>query len=382
MLSNRWSILALLFAVRTGTGIQYQAAASLSPLLISDFSIGIAEIGLLIGLYHAPGTVLAFPGGAIGARLGDKRTVLFGLALMTAGELGMATAPSWGLLMAARVLAGTGGILLNVMMLKMVADWFTGKETATAMGIIGNAAPAGIALALVTIPSVAGGGRIPASAAVVAYLAMAFVALALAYRAPGGAPAARPLRALAPDRRAAAACAVAGLIYGIYNVSLVTILAYGPLMLHERGWSFAAASSVTSVVLWIVTLSLPGGGLLADRTGKRAAVLVGGLLFFAVAMALASRVDAVLLMFLILGVACGLPCGAIMSLPTQVLVPETRAVGMGVLFTVYYAINVSGPWLVGLVAESLGSPRFAFDLSAVALLAAVPIWLVFRRLAR
>jgi len=34
MLSNRWVVLALLFAVRVSTGIQYQAVASLSPQLM------------------------------------------------------------------------------------------------------------------------------------------------------------------------------------------------------------------------------------------------------------------------------------------------------------------------------------------------------------
>src|SRR5215813_3353103 len=111
MLSNRWSILALLFAVRTGMGLQYQAVAALSPLFMTDFSLTMADIGLLIGLYHAPGMFLAFPGGAIGARLGDKRVVLIGLALMIAGELVMALAPAWSLQIAGRLLAGSGGIL-------------------------------------------------------------------------------------------------------------------------------------------------------------------------------------------------------------------------------------------------------------------------------
>ena len=66
MPSNRWVILALLFAVRVSTGIQYQVVASLSPQLMSGFVLTIADIGLLIGLYHAPGMILAFPGGAIG----------------------------------------------------------------------------------------------------------------------------------------------------------------------------------------------------------------------------------------------------------------------------------------------------------------------------
>jgi MFS family permease len=185
MPSNRWVVLALLFAVRVSTGIQYQAVASLSPQLMSGFVLSIADIGLLIGLYHAPGTILAFPGGAIGAWLGDKPVVLIGLALMAIGEIAAATAPTWPILMGARIVAGTGGILLNVMIIKMVADWFTSKETATAMAIIGNSAPAGIALALATIPWIASSGdRVLASISVVVYLVLAFVALAAAYKAP------------------------------------------------------------------------------------------------------------------------------------------------------------------------------------------------------
>ena len=60
MLSNRWVVLGLLFAVRVSTGIQYQAVASLSPQLMSGFVLSIADIGLLIGLYHAPGTYSGF----------------------------------------------------------------------------------------------------------------------------------------------------------------------------------------------------------------------------------------------------------------------------------------------------------------------------------
>jgi MFS family permease len=110
-------------------------------------------------------------------------------------------------------------------------------------------------------------------------------------------------------------------------------------------------------------------------------VLVFGLLAFAAVMALAPHVDAVLAIFLILGIASGLPCGAIMALPTQVLVPETRSVGMGIMFTVYYGVNVCGPWLIGLIANQAGSARFAFDSSAISLCLAVPLWLFFRQLA-
>lgn len=382
MLINRWSMLALLFAVRTGMGIQYQEVAALSPLYLHDFSLTLADLGVLIGLYHAPGTFLAYPGGAIGARFGDKRTVLLGLLLMIIGGLMMACVPAWSIQIIGRFVAGAGGILLNVLISKMVTDWFAGREMATAMAIIGNAAPFGIAMALVALPPLAGAGdRWPPAIAVIAYLVVAFAALALLYRVPAQTTPKTAARALRPDRRAIQALVAAGCVYGLYNAGLVTILGFGPLMLMERGWTMNAASSTTSLVLWLVAISLPAGGWLADRSGRSAWILLGGLLGFAAALVLASRIDAMMLAFVLLGIVSGLPCGAIMALPAQVLSPPTRAIGMGIFFTVYYALQIACPWLVGKVAESAGHASIALDTGALFLVIACGAWCLFRVLA-
>jgi MFS family permease len=379
VLSSRWSILALLFAVRTGMGLQYQAVAALSPILMTDLSLTVADIGLLIGLYHAPGAILAFPGGAIGARLGDRRVVLIGLTLMIAGELAMALVPAWSMQIAGRLFAGIGGILLNVSMSKMVADWFAGREINTAMAIFGNSAPFGIALALLALPSIAGaGGRISASFAVAAYLIAALLALAFLYRAPPAATTAALRQSIWPDRRVLRAVIAAGVIYGLYNVSLIVIFGFGPLMLIERGWTIAAASSTTSVVVWLVAVSLPLGGLLADRTGRSSTILLVGLVAFAAVLVLASRTHAVLPAFIVLGLVGGLACGPIMGLPARVLAPETRAVGMGIFFSVYYFLNLAGPWLVGHIAELAGNSRVTFDVGAIFLCVAAIVWIGFR----
>ncbi len=74
-MSNRWTILALLFGLRVTMAIQFQATAALSPFMMEGFGLGLADIGLLIGFYLLPGIVFAMPGAAIGQRFGDKRTV-------------------------------------------------------------------------------------------------------------------------------------------------------------------------------------------------------------------------------------------------------------------------------------------------------------------
>jgi MFS family permease len=382
MLASRWSVLALLFAVRTGMGIQFQAVGALSPLWMSDLSAGIAEIGLLIGLYHAPGVAMALPGGAIGQRLGEKLGAAIGLALMIAGGALAALASDWSLQVAARLLAGIGGILLNVLVSKMVADWFAGKEIDTAMAIIGNASPVGIALALVALPPIAAaGGLVPTSWAVVACLVAALVALAILYRAPPHVPkSAARRRSIWPGGRAMWAVLAAGLVYGIYNAGIVAVFTFAPLMLMERGWPMAEAGSSTSLFLWLFALSVPAGGVLADRTGRSTAILLGGLACFAVGLVLTPRIDAPITLLVVLGIASGLPCGPIMSLAARALEPETRSVGIGICFTVYYLVQVAAPWFFGRAAEIGGGPRMAFDMAAASLCVGGLAWVFYRRL--
>src|SRR3978361_1887969 len=129
---KRWNVLILLFTVRLSMAFQFQSVGSMSPAIMKAYGVGLGDIGLLISLYLAPGIVFALPGGEIGRRFGDKRVVLIGLALMVLGGLVMAFAPIWHWQIAGRFVSGRGGVVLNVLMSKMVTDWFAGKEIATA----------------------------------------------------------------------------------------------------------------------------------------------------------------------------------------------------------------------------------------------------------
>jgi predicted MFS family arabinose efflux permease len=201
--------------------------------------------------------------------------------MMLAGELLMTTSPSWSVQIADRLTAGIGGVLLNVLMTKMVADWFAGREIATAMAIFINSWPAGIALSLMLLPAI---GAVLGLHAV--HLAVAGVTLiglsviALVYRAPDAAV------AVEGDRGGLTAdtiCAViaAGLIWCLYNIGFAMIFSFGPSMLVEQGWSSAAAGSTISIVLWLAALSVPLGGFLADRTWRGEAIPVTGCIAFA-----------------------------------------------------------------------------------------------------
>jgi MFS family permease len=184
-MSRRWLILAVLFAARTMVGYQYQSVAAVSPFLMADLGIDYGQHGTLLGVYFLPGIVLALPSGYLGRRLGDKGVVLVGLGMMTAGGLVMAQSGSYSMAVAGRLLSGSGAILLNVLVTKMVADWFEERGIVTAMAILVSSWPLGIGLALITLPSLAEATSWEVVMALTAILSLAGLGLvAVVYRVP------------------------------------------------------------------------------------------------------------------------------------------------------------------------------------------------------
>jgi MFS family permease len=379
---KRWNVLILLFIVRLSMAFQFQSVASMSPAIMKAYDVGLGDIGLLISLYLAPGLAFALPGGEIGRRFGDKLVVLFGLTLMIAGGLLMAFAPTWHWQIAGRIVAGIGGVVLNVLMSKMVTDWFAGKEIATAMAIFVNSWPAGIALCLFLLPAiVAAKGIATALLLTTAYCALGFVLLATLYRSPPHAGSGAPVPPAAwPRPPAIRAMVAAGSIWGLFNAAIGMVFGFGTILLVERGWGLAAAGSATSLVLWLISISVPFGGILADRTGKHMEIMLIGFALFAVTLLGATRTDAVVPAFVALGLVGGLSAGPIMSLPARVLTPPVRAVGMGIHFTLFYVFVVAAPIVAGILSTRIGTAGTAFDLGAFMLALCFPAYWAFERL--
>ena len=379
MTSNRWLILAVLFFARLTMAFQFQSVAALSPLLVVDFGVGLADVGFLIGLYFAPGVFFALPGGVIAARFGDKRIVSFGLILMLLGGAITAVTQDWNTLVIGRFVLGAGGVILNVVMTKMVVDWFTGHEMSTAMAIFINSWPIGIALALLVLPALATAGGIAlAWWELSAVVAAGFVLFALIYQPPEGikATSATLERAAFP----VAALVLAGLVWALYNTALAMVFGFGPSVLIQQGWSLAQAGSVTSLFMVIFSIALPIGGVIADRTGRKDTIIYLSLISFAVLMPVVLYLPATaLVIFCIVGALFALGAGPVMTLPSDVLSPESRSFGMGVFFTIYYATMMVGPRVAGGLAEAADDAGMAILAGAVMALLAAGSLALFRR---
>jgi MFS family permease len=360
---ERWLILTVLTFARTAMGFQFQSVAAVSPLLAEQFHIGYAALGTLIGLYLIPGVAVALPGGVLAQRYGDKRVVCLGLAGMIFGGSLMAAADSFALLIAGRVLSGAGAVLLNVLVTKMVTDWFQGREIAFALGILITSWPLGIALALVVLPAFA--NTFSWSAAIYVTAAISAVGLTLvvvSYRVPESGKLHQPGHfQFDLTRRELLLSTLAGFVWTFYNIGFIVVPAFGPAFLIASGSSAETASAIVSTASWAIIPAVPVGAWLAGRIGRPDATIVTSFVLAALGIVAAASVGTSIVLFAIVGLTFGPPGGLIMTLPGEAVRPERRAIAMGVYYTCYYAG-------MGILPAVAGSAR---DLSGSA---AAPLW--------
>ncbi|WP_282048389.1 CynX/NimT family MFS transporter [Sulfitobacter mediterraneus] len=375
----RWRILGLLFLARIGLGLQFQTVASVGDDLVAAYGLDYAGIGLLIGLFMAPGLVLALPAGYWGRFVSDRIMVVFGLGALALGGLVSSLAVESWTIGLGRIFAGAGFLFTNLYFTKMVADWFEGHEIATAMSILVMSWPFGIAMGQVGHAwlAVAYCWQIPFQAASL-YCLIAALAVFAFYRTPHDLPPLNNGSAARLTRQEWRLILCAAVAWGVFNAAYVTYLSYGPKVLEDLGQTAIAAAGIISVGSWIMIVSGAVCGQIVDRIGGRNVVLsvcMGGAI---VALLLLSKPDAGLSASLLFGLIGMAPAGVIMALSGQALRPHVRAFGMGVFFTVYYAIMLVTPPAVGAIRDATGNAQgpiwFAIALFALV----VPLSLMFQ----
>jgi MFS family permease len=383
-MANRWAALAIVFVTRTSMGFQFQAVAAVAPLMVADLHLTWVQLGSLIGLYLLPGAVFSLPGGVLGQRFGDRRTVVASLALMVAGGLVTAAAQGYVTAVSGRLLSGIGAVLMNILLAKMVADWFAGREMSTAMGIMLTSWPVGLGLATATLGALATHRSWRAAqVATVLVAALGLVLIAFVYRdppRPAGAPQAE--RRVRLSGRELGLASSVGFAWGCFNASLVAIIAFGPGLLIAGGASLGDAGFTVSLAIWVTMLSVPLGGLLTDRLGRPALSIVAGCLIAAVVTALLPTIAYPLLAFCLVGLAIGLPPGALMALLPRAIASERLATALGVYYTTYYVVVAVAQLAAGGVRDFFGSPAAPILFAALVMAATIAGFVLFRLIER
>jgi MFS family permease len=147
------------------------------------------------------------------------------------------------------------------------------------------------------------------------------------------------------------------------------------LRLQQQGVAVAAVPLVWAGLHVVRSASSYPGGWLSDRLGPRLAVAAGGVVFSAVAVALAAQLGAAgaIAAFLVLGLVAGLTEGAERALVAR-LAPVRTGRGFGVYHALTGFASLPAGLAFGAVYQDLG-PHQALLASAVGVAASVVAWL-------
>jgi predicted MFS family arabinose efflux permease len=364
---KRWAMLALIFATRVGLGFQFQTMGSVADAVAARLGLSSAEIGTLIGLFLVPGLVLAMPAGFAGRYTSDRLLVVLGMASLALGGALGAMADGFAVLAMGRLLAGAGFVLCSIYYTKMVADWFAGRELATAMAILVMSWPFGIAMGQVGHGwlEATQGWRAPFVAAALYCLAGA-IAMLVAYRPPRSTAMATATLSTRLTAREWTLTLIAAVAWATFNAGYVIYLSFAPRVLVAGGLGAFEAVSILSIASWVMIFSGALCGWLADRTGRADLIFYFCLCCAMASLALLPQVAwavPVSLLFGLLGVA---PAGIVMALTGAAMAPQNRAFGMGVFLSVFFLLTGPAPALAGWLYDRTADP-FVPILAAIAM---------------
>lgn len=117
------------------------------PAIRRDFGASASQMQWVIDIYTLVLASLLMLSGAAGDRFGRRRVFQIGLTVFAAGSLLCSLAPGVDALIAARLIQGIGGSMMNPVALSIISQVFVGRvERARALGIWGGVV--GISMAL------------------------------------------------------------------------------------------------------------------------------------------------------------------------------------------------------------------------------------------
>lgn len=375
MLANRWTVLGLLLLIRIAMGVQFQAVTAVAPLLVGEMALDHADVGTLVGFYLLPGLVIAIPGGIFGSRFPDRTMVAVGVVLMALGGFVAGFAGGYAGIAAGRLISGAGAVIQGIFVVKLISDWFDGREVVTALAIMLSGFPVGIALALPVLGALANVAGWPVTMHLGGVLCLASLAILLVfYRPPPGRAAQGGRSSFWLPRRQLLLVGTGSLLWGFYNVAYFAFLTFGPALLIEHGMAMIDAGLAISVSSWVTMAAVPLGGILAERSGRPGLVLVVGCIAAGLCMAALPLIDWPYLLSAGIGAFAAAPAGIVMAAVTGVVSPQYRAQANGIIYTVFYGGIGLCPALAGWLADAAGTAAAPIYLCAAILLVTAALY--------
>ena len=357
----------------------FAAIAPLLPEYVHDLGLTKAQAGILSAAYAAGTLAASLPAGYVAARIGPRRTVIYGLLMLGVSSVAFGLVEEILLLDAARFVQGIAGALIWAGALTWL---IAASPDANRGSVIGTALGTAVAGALLgpVLGALAGSiGTAPV------FCSVLVITIAFAYAASRlpdvGVSARQPLGEIKdailsrPVLNATAFVAVPSVMFGAIEVLV-------PLEIDSLGGGHGVIAAGFIAGAGLEAILAPFSGRFSDRVGRRSPY-VAGLSICALAMigvALAQSLGAVLAALIVTSLGAGLCFAPALTLLSDVADASALHQGFaaGLSNMAWASGQVVGGAGGGIVASFTGN---AVPCIAIALLLMVTVAYAFRTLA-
>ncbi len=131
----RWLVLVFVSLAMFGNYYVYDSISPLADLLAKQLNFSDSDIGWLNAIYSIPNVFMVLIGGLIIDRLGTKKSSFIFSILCMIGAIVTTVSPDLTIMAIGRLIFGLGAESLIVAVTTVLARWFKGKELSFAFGI-------------------------------------------------------------------------------------------------------------------------------------------------------------------------------------------------------------------------------------------------------
>ncbi len=267
----RWSIMIISLCVTATSFLFINGAAFLIPSLQAHRGITLTEAGLLASMPSWGMVLTLFPWGYVLDRVGERAVLTTGSALTAASAYAAASAPSTLLIGVYLFLGGMAAASCNTAGGRLVSAWFPPQQRGLAMGVRQTAQPLGIALGALIVPELSERGPHRGLMFLALMCTMAAVASVIGIVDPP-----RKSRKTATDEELANPYRGSSMLWRIHAAAslmmvpqTVTVTFMLVWLMHQHGWSVAAAGGLITLSQMLGALGRVAVGRWSDHLGSR-----------------------------------------------------------------------------------------------------------------
>ena len=334
------------------------------PMIMTDIAathnMEMTTASWLMAIFTFIGIFLALPAGGFAQKFGPKAMVVVGAFFVAGGSVIGAFAGSGQLLIFSRAVEGVGFCLISVCGPLAVSKYVEPSKVGSAIGIwvmwvcLGQVIAFAVTPPLYVSMGLSGVWNIFAAATVIMALAVVFL-----IKEPTG------LAASTADAEEAAPATMRDIMgnknvwllviaFMLFNVVLLSIIAFGPVYLEERGVDVSAIAFATSIPMFLALVASPVFGVLMDKLGTRKKLLILALVVIGpcTAMFFSSTGAVMYIGLVVFGlIGFGTPAAAVNSVGVTAGRPQLIGLAMGLFMVMQFVGMFLGSLLMPYLLE-------------------------------